>query len=114
MSKKTAKITIDGKDYILDIDKAIKEEYLTPVKPIFIGQIYEFDDEYYILSCCCYIGSGGGGGGFVGLMCLNDGKPFGDLIYVKDVHNITQYEWVAMRGENMEHVADKIFDIKFA
>ena len=111
MSKKTTKITIDGKDYILDIDKALKEEYLTPVRSIFIGQVYEFDDEYYIL-CCCFHTSGGGG--FVGLVCIDDGKPWGDMIEVKDIHNITQFEWAAMRGDKMEHVADEVCDIKFA
>ena len=113
MSKKTTKITIDGKDYILDIDKAIKEEYLTPVRPIFIGQVYEFDHVYYILCCCSYKGTKGGGG-FVGLVCLDGGKPWGDMIEVKDILNITQFEWVAMGGDKMEHVADKIYDIKFA
>jgi len=113
MSKKTTKITIDGKDYILDIDKAIREEYLTPVRPIFIGQVYEFDDEYYILCCCSYKGTKGGGG-FVGLVCLDDGKTWAEMIEVKDILNITQFEWAAMRGDKMEHVADKIYDIKFA
>lgn len=113
MSKKTTKIKIDGKDYILDIDKAIKEEYLTPIKPIFIGQIYEFNDEYYILSYCSYSGSSSSGG-FVGLVCLDDGKLFGNMIEVKDVDNITQLEWAAMCGDKMKHVADKIFGLKFA
>lgn len=101
---KTTKIKIDGKNYNVDIEKAIKDGYLKPDAIHVRGNIYKHIDtgEYYILA---YVGNSN-----YCLVNLTNGMCWDDAYEVddRDADGPNSDEWDDMDGQKFLFVGHEL------
>lgn len=90
---KTYYVDINGTQYSLDIQKAVKDGVLKAMVKPEVGQIYydNYDDVYLILSVIDVK--------TIAFVNLADGTLWDNSVKVKNVNKISEDEWCKLKGD---------------
>jgi len=102
-------IVIDGTEYKINLEKAIKDGYLQKAEKAEkrkVGQIYKSADfgELYIVA-----NLGRGEAALIGL--YGKGNRYMDPVEIRNTEDISDDEWAAMANEDFIFVAETFADI---
>lgn len=99
------KIVIDGKEYNIDIDKAIKNGYLKPVVNRRVGQFYKHNgDDYGGESFYVLAQIGPSTVALISLASHGYGNRFTEPVSVHAPRNISDDEWYKISENNFKLV----------
>lgn len=104
----TKTIEIDGKQYKLDLEKALKLNLITPIIRRFKGQHYSLGGEVYVLALVDVVDGPGGGAKMV-LINIGDGTRYTQVVAVGKTNDITINEWCLITGGRDDFILVTIF-----
>ena len=94
-------ITIDGVEYTVDIDKALKDGYLNRNHKRSVGQVYYSKDgkAWLLVNLGCGVEFNGGDVVLIGLR--GEANRYMNSVTVKDRRNISDNEWSHITADDL-------------